>query len=283
MAAEIENDYLFHNDNELTRLALQHVIIKDATKGKQVFAPISFDGSPLQILDACTGDGLWIRDLQASIAPNDSQHSYTGTDIEVSYFPKEPPANTSYHVQDITKPWPADWNGKFDLIHQRLALVVPGSEENTIKALKGYVDLLKPGGWIQLVEVRQWTKETDGQAFKDLNVCLADMIKTIGASLTHIDNAKSWLESLGLVDVQEETVEANYGTREDKKAQEIAKRSILTTAGSILGITSTFPQQLLTLPQERVVGIKDDLESEFNKEPVSAHWQYKIVWGRKGA
>jgi hypothetical protein len=57
MAAEIENDYLFHNDNELTRLALQHVIIKDATKGKQVFAPIKFDGSPLQILDACTGDG----------------------------------------------------------------------------------------------------------------------------------------------------------------------------------------------------------------------------------
>lgn len=57
MAAEIENDYLFHNDNELTRLALQHVIIKDATKGKLVFAPVKFDGAPLHILDACTGDG----------------------------------------------------------------------------------------------------------------------------------------------------------------------------------------------------------------------------------
>jgi hypothetical protein len=57
MAAEIENDYLLHNDNELTRQALQHVIIKDATNGKQVFAPVKFDGSPLNILDACTGSG----------------------------------------------------------------------------------------------------------------------------------------------------------------------------------------------------------------------------------
>ncbi|OAL00893.1 hypothetical protein IQ06DRAFT_293069 [Phaeosphaeriaceae sp. SRC1lsM3a] len=279
MAAEIENDYLFHNDNELTRLALQHVIIKDATKGKLVFAPVKFDGAPLHILDACTGDGLWIRDLQASIGSN-SEHSYTGTDIEKSYFPEDTP-NTTYKVQDITKSWPADWNAKFDLVHQRLAIVVPGSEEKTLEVLRGYVDLIKPGGWIQFVEVRQWTKETDGKAFKDLNVCLSDMIKTIGASLTHIDNAKSWLETLGLVDVQEETVEANYGTREDKKVQEIAKRSILTTASSILGITSTFPQQLLTLPQDRVVQIKDDLEKEFETEPVSAHWQYKIVWGKK--
>jgi hypothetical protein len=87
--------------------------------------------------------------------------------------------------------------------------------------------------------VRQWTKETDGQAFKDLSVCLSDMIKTIGASLKHIDNAKSWLEMLGLVDVQEEIAEANYGSREDKKVQEIAKRGMLITAGSILGITSS--------------------------------------------
>jgi SAM-dependent methyltransferase len=182
---------------------------------------------------------LWIRDLQAYICPNDSFHSYTGTDIEASYFPNETPKNTSYHVQDITKPWPIDWNAKFDLIHQRLALVVPGSDDKTLKVLRSYVNLLKPGGWIQLVEVRQWTNENDGQAFKDLNICLSDMIKTIGASLEHIDKAKSWLEMLGLVDVQEDIFEANYGTREDKKVQEIAKRSILTTAGSILGVTSS--------------------------------------------
>jgi hypothetical protein len=177
--------------------------------------------------------------LQDTIAPNGTQHNYTGIDIEASYFPKDTPPNTSYQVQDITKPWPSDWNAKFDLVHQRLALVVPGSDEKTLEVLRGYTNLLKPGGWIQLVEVRQWTKATDGQAFKDLNVCLSDMIQTIGASLKHIDNAKNWLETLGLVDVQEEIVEANYGTRDDKQLQEIAKRSLLTTAGSILGVTSS--------------------------------------------
>ncbi|PVH99282.1 hypothetical protein DM02DRAFT_504849, partial [Periconia macrospinosa] len=189
--------------NELTRLALQHVIIKDAMKGKLVYAPISFSESPLQILDVCTGDGLWIRDLQALISPNDSQHNYIGTDIEPSYFPQDPPKNTRYHVQNATKPWPEEWKARFDFIHQRLAIAVPGNEENTQAVLRAYIDMLKPGGWIQLVEIRRWTKENDGQAFKDMSVCLADMIESIGASLKHIDHAKSWFETLGLVDVQE--------------------------------------------------------------------------------
>jgi hypothetical protein len=239
---------------------------------------------------------LWIRDLQTSIAPIDSLHSWTGTDIEVSYFPKDTPENTSYQVQNITKPWPEEWNGKFDLVHQRLALMVPGSEENTVKVLRAYVNLLKPGGWVQLVEVRQWNKESDGQAFKDLSICLSDMIKTIGASLEYIDRAKGWLQDLGLIDTQEQTVEANYGTREDREVQEIAKKAMLTTAESILSITSSnvmirvhenkltrpaFPQQLLSLSRERVLQLKDELKKEFETEPVDAHWQYKIVWGRK--
>jgi hypothetical protein len=65
MTAGTENNYLLDNENELMRLALQHVVIKDAAKGKQVFAPIHFDGPPLQILDACTGDGMY----QFSSAP----------------------------------------------------------------------------------------------------------------------------------------------------------------------------------------------------------------------
>jgi hypothetical protein len=142
-------------------------------------------------------------------------------------------------VQDITKPWPSDWTTKFDLIHQRLALVVPGSAENTLHVLGTYTNLLKPGGWIQLVEIRPWTKETDGPAFKDFTICLADMIASIGASLTHIDNAKTWLETLGLVDVQEEVVEANYGSRGDKRVQDVARRGMLTTAQGVLGITTS--------------------------------------------
>ncbi|KAF1950209.1 hypothetical protein CC80DRAFT_246760 [Byssothecium circinans] len=281
MAPESENNYLLHNDNELARLALQHIILKDAMNGKLVYAPINFNGSPLQILDACTGDGLWIRDLQTSISPDDTHHNYIGTDIEASYFPTNPPKNTSYHVQNATKAWPVDWNAKFDLIHQRCALAIAGNEDNTLEMLRAYVSMLKPGGWIQLVEVQQGTKETDGQAFKDMSVCLADMIESIGASLKHIDNAKHWLETLGLVDVNEDTVDVNYGTREDKQIQEIAMKSILATAGGILAVTSTFPQQLLSLPKERVLLIKDEFEKEMSTEPVSAHWQYKIVWARK--
>ena len=52
-----------------------------------------------------------------------SQHTFVGTDIEKSYFPSEVPKNTTYHVQDLTKPWPAEWSNSFDLLFRGLELV----------------------------------------------------------------------------------------------------------------------------------------------------------------
>lgn len=58
MSTEPENDYILHNDNELSRQAFQHVIIKDAMNDRMIFAPLKLNESPLDILDVCTGDGL---------------------------------------------------------------------------------------------------------------------------------------------------------------------------------------------------------------------------------
>ena len=52
-----KNDYILHNQTELTRLAAQHPIIKDAMDNPLVWAPIDWVRSPMQILDLCTADG----------------------------------------------------------------------------------------------------------------------------------------------------------------------------------------------------------------------------------
>lgn len=73
METEAKNDYILHNHNELVRQALQHVIIKDAMNGRQVFAPIRFDVSHLEILDVCTGNGPSQPFIYPSVDTNSSR------------------------------------------------------------------------------------------------------------------------------------------------------------------------------------------------------------------
>jgi hypothetical protein len=73
MSTEAKNDYILHNHNELARQALQHIIIKDAMKGRQVFAPIQSDVSRLEILDVCTGSGPSQRPIYLSVETNCSR------------------------------------------------------------------------------------------------------------------------------------------------------------------------------------------------------------------
>lgn len=158
--------------------------------------------------------------------------------------------------------------------------------------------MLKPGGWIQIVDLQDWTANQDGPAWKDFTICLSDLIKSVGSSLERIEHVKGWFEELGLVNVEERLVEANFGTRDDKALEEVGKKSGQSTARAILGAATSkcsptyryydlfnhdiaFPQELLTLPRGRVSEIRADLEKEMSTDPTNAHWRYKVVWGRK--
>jgi len=51
----------------------------------------------------------------------------------------------------MNDPWPAEWNGTFDLVHQRMAL--PAAGRTIVKqVITNMIGLLKTGGWFQLVE-----------------------------------------------------------------------------------------------------------------------------------
>ncbi|KAJ4351511.1 uncharacterized protein N0V89_006854 [Didymosphaeria variabile] len=266
-AGSNRSGYILHSNDEITRLTLQHQIVKDALNNRLVLASINFSSGPRTILNSCTADGVWLRDLQASIGP---QHTFIGTDVEASYFPTNPPSNTSYHAQDATKPWPKDWSGKFDLVHQRFAIAVEGSESDTRLLVQRLIDMVKPGGWIQLVDLQEWISDTDGPAWQDYCICLRDMI-----------NAKGWFEELGLVDVHEEIIEVNFGTRDDKNLEAIGKRSALLTKRQVLAAVKTLPPENITVPKERVSTLMEAIEEEFSKDPVNAHTHYKVVWARK--
>ncbi|KAF2265220.1 hypothetical protein CC78DRAFT_493963 [Lojkania enalia] len=277
-----ESSYVMHSDSELTRLTLQHEMIKDAMGGQLVIAPLDLRASSLQILDCCTADGVWIRELQSSLPPEVAkQHTFVGTDNEKSYFPHDPPKNTTYYVQDVHDPWPVEWSDRFDLVHQRLALACPGDEEATKSTIRDLIRMVKPEGWIQLVEFIEWTDDEDGPAWKDYTTCLCDMIAFIGSTVKHIDHVKDWFQDLGLVNVEEKVFEGNYGTRQDKMLQATAMKAVMMTATMILGVTSSLPQEMLRVSKDRIPNILTDLEKEMKADQTHAHWRYKVVWGRK--
>jgi hypothetical protein len=49
-------EYIMASDEESSRLANQHGVIKDAMGGL-LLAPVDLSGSPLRILDSATADG----------------------------------------------------------------------------------------------------------------------------------------------------------------------------------------------------------------------------------
>ncbi|KAF2267211.1 S-adenosyl-L-methionine-dependent methyltransferase, partial [Lojkania enalia] len=207
MATEqIDVVYPMEKEKEINRLANQHDVIKDAMRGL-LFAKLDLSGTPLRILDSGTADGTWIRDLAASCP--DVQHQYVGTDIDPSNFPANPPSRTTYQRQNINEEWPQEWKGSFDLVHQRLALAGGGSAQKP--AVLRLVDLVKPGGWIQLIEATNVLPEGNGEVMRGFVGLMNDVFTIMGANLKLMEDLPGWLEEAGLVDVQSKLVELNLG------------------------------------------------------------------------
>ena len=127
--------------------------------------------------------GTWIRDFATTIAP--VEHQLVGTDIDSTNFPRDPPASQTYQVQDISKPWPAEWKESFDLVHQRLALMAIGAPASQM--VQHLAALVKPGGWIQLIEATNELPENTKPALQNFVHVLQGICSVQGTS-KHLGN-----------------------------------------------------------------------------------------------
>ena len=158
--------------------------------------PVDLSKPGLRILDAATADGTWLRDLQSSI-PKSVDHTYIGTDIEPELFPSQLPAGMTLLAQDVTKPWPADWPKSFDLVHQRLGLA--GSSPTPIPdVVTNLIGLVKPGGWIELVELDIDEPQDAGPALREFIRLLREVFTLTGMGGNFASKMRGWLEAVGL-------------------------------------------------------------------------------------
>ncbi|RYP49412.1 hypothetical protein DL768_004885 [Monosporascus sp. mg162] len=276
MASEhYEHAYPLENSEESSRLRNQHDVIKDAMGGL-VLAPINLSASPLRILDSGTADGTWIRDLTAATAP--VSHEFFGTDINPAEFPADSPANIAYQAQDINQPWPTEWEGQFDFVHQRLVLVGAGPKQK--EALQSLGGLVKPGGWIQVIEATNKLPEGCGPVMHAFVELMNAVFETMGADLNLADRLPEWLEGAGFVDIQDRLISMKLGARNSDAT--LASRGVFSTSTAARGLAQfgkTLPPGKISLSSEKLDTLGSDLEEELKK--VGGVYPLRVVWGRK--
>ncbi|OLN81322.1 Phosphoethanolamine N-methyltransferase 1-like protein 1 [Colletotrichum chlorophyti] len=144
-----EGRYLLPNDNaEQEREDMKHALVVYVSEGSLHSAPIN---EPQKVLDVGTGTGIW---------PVDMGDEYPEAEIiGIDLSPIQPgfvPPNVHFIVDDAEAEWLYPDNS-FDYIHLRhMAAFI----KDWPKLLAQAYRVLKPGGWVELQEMR-WKIDCD--------------------------------------------------------------------------------------------------------------------------
>jgi len=196
---ELGKYYLDQTPNEIQRLELQYAFIKAGFGHRDILElPLDFSkAGELNILDIAAGSGAWILDV-VKIPQVQSRLSPTGAadpvnifacDLSPTKFPKSvtDPLGIHFFVQDVTKPFPEEMYGTFDLIHIGL-LCFALTSEGWGQALPNIHRLLKPGGLLLQTEYNTGVSPPK-KSIADIPICDIDTYVNTGSSV--VDRANS--------------------------------------------------------------------------------------------
>ena len=239
-----EDKYILEQSKtELERLRINHEMFKRSLGGELLSPDIKTylekQTSPedVKILDSGTADGksrrrmlfiscdsphvLWCSGTWlVDIAHTFPKAILTGTDISTSFFPASPSPSLTFFEQDISKPWPQDQKGKYGLVHQRLVLLAHGP--NLARIMAGLGSLIKPGGWIQLIEMDLNERSGLGPAGVQFLTLLTEFIGVMGGQTDFLDVIPKLLEENGFEHVAVKHYSTKVGAKnEDEGARQI--------------------------------------------------------------
>ena len=176
--------------------------------------------------------GYQLAQIQATL-PNKESATLIGTDIQ-DRFPKPPPPGIHLQIQDILQPWPEEWKGSFDLVRQHLCLSSAGPRQADVVFRLG--ELVKPGGWIQLLEPENVIAEDDGPAHKQWLAMLTELAGLIQIDVHFSTKLESYLKDAGFEDVQSERVETAMGAKVPlEELREGSIKSVLLASKNVFG------------------------------------------------
>ncbi|OZJ05290.1 hypothetical protein BZG36_01953 [Bifiguratus adelaidae] len=140
--------YVLPNDDaEVDRLNFQHYLIKWALDGNYQTPNETELKNGINVLDIGCGPGVWTLEM-AHAFPNSDFH---GIDISPVFPEAIRPANTHFQIGNAAEglPFPDNY---FDFVFQRL-LLASYTLDNWKFVLKEIERVLKPSGWMEIVEI----------------------------------------------------------------------------------------------------------------------------------
>lgn len=230
-------------EKEIARLTEQDAVITHLMDGKRILAPIDLARPNLRILDSGTADGLFLRGIQPLLT---EPFTLLGYDVMQSFFPSTVPPHTTFALHDIAEPWPAELQGTCDLVYQRFT--IPGGTKKATpqEIVHNLCQLVKPGGWIQLVEM-DVTGTVYGPAMRDAWAATGAFLTAAGAGTDYAKNMAGWLREEGFENVRDEHVDLDLGAR--VQDPEWATRSAKILVESFTGVVGACKSELNPLLQ----------------------------------
>lgn len=130
-----------------------------------------------------------------------------------SFIPKEDPSrNIRYVIQDICEPFVSDLQETFDLTLLRFVLA-SSARVGIEVAVKHLVSSLKPGGWLQIMEMDTEDMSDCGPAGKDLFFILRSLLTKIGMGPNWAPNLEAVFKDAGLENVSIQRIRLPAGKK----------------------------------------------------------------------
>lgn len=278
---------------EYIRLRKQHALIRFAMGEELVRVPLPKNG-PARILDSATGDGTWMVDVAAQFP----MASMIGADVDAKHFEQLPqevlPSRIKFKTQSVFDPWPPEDQEAYDLVHQRLLLAI-FSPDKSKAAVEGLFSLVKPGGYIQLVESDLLSFDREGHPGMTMFMDFAEKAFPM-ANMNHIAGRflKEWLEGAGAIDIEQKQFTYGMGAQaETQEMKNATTKHIMTMISNLEMITSrkcfqgcpfTLLNAKLGIPNywytpENFKKLKDAVLREMQQQGNT--WRYWLATGRK--
>ncbi|GKT64988.1 methyltransferase domain-containing protein [Colletotrichum tofieldiae] len=200
-----EGQYHFPNDDfEQEREDMKHAMVVHLCSGKLHSAPLK---NPQKVLDVGTGTGIWAIDMGDEYPEAD----VIGIDLS-PIQPEFVPPNVHFFVDDAEVGWVYPEN-TFDYVHLR----------NMAPSIKKWPELfaeayrvLKPGGWIELQEMR-WVYGCDdgtmGPDFAPVRMVanIKEALAQLSVDMNAAERYPKHAEDAGFVDLKHEVKKVPVG------------------------------------------------------------------------
>ncbi|KAG9251827.1 S-adenosyl-L-methionine-dependent methyltransferase [Emericellopsis atlantica] len=192
-----EGRYQFPNDEpEQEREDMKHAMVVHACDGKLHFAPLV---KPRDILDVGTGTGIWAIDMG---------DEYPEAEVKgIDLSPIQPmwlPPNVRFWVDDAEAEW-VQPPSSLDHVHIRH---MTNAIRDWPTLLARAFQALRPGGWIELQELR-FELESDDGTLQDGNMLndffrnVGKGLKAFGVDLWDMKHNKQRVVDVGFINVEE--------------------------------------------------------------------------------